>query len=161
MPRERDMRPTVDAWLEAQGLTAFHEGMWAHYYDVCGVRFAERAGRRIPPVLDVVAVELKLTDIAGVMRQGLRNLNYAKRSYAAMPRERCERMTPRTIERFAAACIGLLAVDGKEIAVRIPALGVGRINPHAIRTLWRRMCDPARPTNELTEIDKPRTRKKW
>ncbi len=145
MPRERDMRPTVDAWLEAQGLTVFHEGLFAHYYDVCGVRFAERAGRSIPPVVDVVAVELKLMDIGGVLAQAMRNLRYANRSYAAMPREFCDHMKARTIERFAASCVGLLAVDGDALEVRVPALEVGKTNRRAVQNLWRRLINKEKP----------------
>lgn len=115
MPCERDMRPAVDAWLEARGMGVTHEKTMYHAVDVIGVLFAPRTSRRIPAVEKIVAVELKLTDVAGVIRQAVANRICSNESYAAMPGPRVKKMQGRTRDKFRKAGVGLLSVDGGKV----------------------------------------------
>jgi len=140
MPRESDMLPAVNAWLAARGCYVTHESMTVGYTmhcDVVGVRFGARIGRAIPPLSLVVIVELKLTDVAGVIRQAKENLSVAHESYAAMPRARCRKMLAATEQKFRRAGVGLLSVDGQEVTVRIES-GKGYQGDRFRKKLWRR-----------------------
>ncbi len=100
---ERDMRQAIDAWLREQGmLQTLYESRIFHNADVVGVRFAERVGRAIPLLMAVRVVELKLSDIGGVLGQARRHRDHPVLSYAAMPADRIERMRAGTLKRFAA-----------------------------------------------------------
>jgi hypothetical protein len=112
--------------------------MLSGYCDVVGVRFAERIGRPIPPVLLAVAVELKLTNVAAVIRQARYNLHFAHESYCAMPNTRCAKMLPATLERFRAARVGLLSVSVDQVEVLIKS-GEGKWQDRYRRKLWRRV----------------------
>lgn len=121
---EHDLRQPVANWLKFQGFEVAHECLLGGYCDLIGFRFAPRVGRRIPPLEYVVAVELKVRDIAGVIRQAKSNRHYANESYAAMPRERCIRMRQPTLERFLSAGIGLLRVDASGSVDLVVGAGV-------------------------------------
>ena len=132
---ERDMRPTIDAWLREQGmLQTLYESRIFGNADVVGVQFAERVGRAIPPLTAVRVVELKISDIGGVLWQARLHREYPVLSYAAMPADRIERMRAGTLQRFAEAGVGLLAVAGMSVATIV--------SPQKSNTAW---CDiPAR-----------------
>lgn len=62
------MRQAVCGWLIGQGMVpVFEVFMGPHTCDFIGVEFADRVGRRIPPVSRTMAIELKLDDVAGVI----------------------------------------------------------------------------------------------
>jgi hypothetical protein len=131
--KERDMRPAVDEWLQAQGMAVRHEsGIFANA-DVVGVRFAERTGRAIPALEKVIVVELKLRDIAAVRGQARVHTQYPVQSYAAMPGDRVRRMKPGTLNEFRYDRVGLLAVDGDQVTVVVNAWG------DLPQRLWRRV----------------------
>lgn len=138
MPRERDMRPVIDVWLTNQGLLPIYEILLSGYVDVTAVRFAPRFGRRIPEVEHIVTVELKLTNVGGVLRQCKDNIPFCHQSYAAMPTERCKRMRTATVERFRASGVGLLAV-GEGVHVVVPAADNKALIvwDHLKQKLWR------------------------
>ncbi len=120
---ERDMRPAVDAWLREQGCQVVRyesHRTGAGIVDLIGLRYAPRVGVGIPPA-ELIAVELKMSKIAEVLRQATLNRYAHDLSWAAMPRDFCDRMRPATLEKFRAAGIGLLAVDGDQIEVLLPA----------------------------------------
>jgi len=140
MSRESDMLPAVNAWLAERGCAVLHESMtvgWTGHCDAIGVRFVERIGRRIPPLDLVVAVELKLVDVAGVIRQARTNLSVAHESYAAMPRVRCREMLAATEDKFRQAGVGLLSVNGPRVTMVI-ASGPGYRGDRFRKKLWRR-----------------------
>lgn len=136
------MRPAVTAWLEASGHTVTYETMcWCMGYscDIVGARFAPRTGRAIPPVDSCIAVELKLTDIAGVIHQARSNRAAVRLSYAAMPAEFCRKMRPDSLDKFRAAGVGLLAVDGGEVTELVaPVPQPGVISERLRKLVWRR-----------------------
>lgn len=107
---EAELRPAVHAWLVNQGLTVIYEFQMGGYCDMVGVKFARRAGRGVPPATDAVAVELKLSDVAGVIVQAKGNRHSVRASCAAMPWSRVAKMRGKTREQFREAGIGLLAV---------------------------------------------------
>jgi len=110
--REAEMLPAVETWLREQGCVSLPETKLAwHLCDVVGVKFAERTGRRIPAIETVIAVELKVNDLAGVRRQTAANGPYAHYSWAALPAERVLRMAKRSLASFLSKGIGILAVD--------------------------------------------------
>lgn len=127
---ERDMRPAIVAWLREEGmLQTLYESRIFRNADVVGVRFAERVGRAIPPLMAVRVVELKLSDIGGVLQQARLHRDYPVLSYAAMPADRIERMRAGTLQRFEAAGIGLLGVAGASVATVV--------SPQMSNTAWR------------------------
>ena len=111
MLQERDMRPAVEAWLKARGCQyVVYEVLIGGYCDMVGVEFEKQEGRRIPKAIQIIAVELKLENATAVIRQARGNSHAVDQSYAAMPYERCERMTFKTRKRFVDARVGLLSV---------------------------------------------------
>ena len=108
---ERDMFPTVKRWLEWQGMHVLWESVIFSNADVVGVRFANQVGREVPRLLRVVVVELKIRDIAGVIRQSAHHREHPVESYAAMPDAIVCKMRKATVNRFRREGVGLLAVD--------------------------------------------------
>lgn len=145
--REREMRPAVTAWLASSGHAVVYEVcVYACGYicDVVGARFGERTGRAIPPVDSCIAVELKLSDVAEVIRQAKHNQEGAGKSYAAMPAAFADRMRPRTLDKFRNVGVGLLSVDVESGEVREviePAQGVGVISESLRKKMWRRRAE--------------------
>lgn len=138
---ERDMRPAVDAWLRARGMT---DTLWESFLfqnaDLVGVRFARREGLAIPPIDLVIVVELKMHDVAGVLRQCHKQRHYPAEVYAAMPRERVVIMRPATLSRFRTVGSGLLSVDGDEVQVMIePIVSDVEWGTYRPESLWRRV----------------------
>lgn len=135
--REREMRPLVAEWLERRALIPFFEVHIWHNCDIVAARFEHRLGRRIPPIADCVAVELKLTDIAGVLYQAKSNLSKCNESWAAMPLELIRGMQWQTLDKFMQAGIGLLAVSDK-VGVAIHAVRKSECCERLAKKLWRR-----------------------
>ena len=135
---EKILRPKVEAWLKKQGFYVAHEVMLSGYVDLTGCKWAQRIGRRIPPIIELMAVELKISDIKGVLRQAKNNSYFTDYSYAAMPCEKCESMRGKTLERFENFGIGLLGVNNS-VKVIIPARKNDKITsykPNICRRLW-------------------------
>lgn len=140
MTNERDMRKAVHAWLSPDGSTEviYEFLMMRGYCDMVGILFAKQTGRTIPLVKWVTAVELKLEDVAGVIRQSRGNRHSVHASFAAMPKPRCQRMQPTTVKKFLEAGIGLLSV-GDDVTVAIPPgepLVSKNINIEHFRKRW-------------------------
>jgi len=102
---ERDMRRPVCLWLHERGYTPLLECWTYNNCDIAGVTFTG-SPRRIDRV---AVVELKLRDVAGVLRQCERHIacGYANVVYAALP---CGCAT-RAVDVLARANIGVLEVD--------------------------------------------------
>lgn len=138
--REFDMRRPVKNWLFANGYLSAVE-FWLHHggiTDIVAGRYAERTSRSIPKLLDVMAIELKMHDVSGVLGQAIANSRVCA-SYAAMPTERIRKMRGRTIERFERHGIGLLAVDSHVTPVLTAKSDVMNITESARKQLWRRV----------------------
>lgn len=139
---EKHMTDTVGEWCLEQSLNPLRE-LWLSGttgpVDVVAVRFAERIGKPIPAVERVIAIELKLDDVSGVIGQ-CRHSRAAHAVFAAMPRERIDRMRSATVQRFRDEGIGLLAVDiAHGITVVVYAEEhADPIGQHIRRKLWRR-----------------------
>ena len=110
MKGERAMRPQVCKWLTDKGFIPVFEIHLANFgaTDIVAGSFADE--EKTPSLLDMIAVELKLTDIAGVLRQAGNNRHIVPLSYAAMPEAVCRRMKKKTLARFWLDGIGLLSV---------------------------------------------------
>lgn len=122
--RERDLRPIVDRWCFDQGMFTAHEMCVcaSAMCDVVGLRFSQRVSRKRPQLEFIVAIELKLDDVSGVIYQARRNSHFAHQSYAAMPEERVSRMKPGTLQVFELNGVGLMSVSdtGVQIVVAAP-----------------------------------------
>ena len=138
---ERDLKDPVARWLVQRGFQVTCEFRVANAYcDLYAVRFAPREGRRIPDAQYGIAVELKVADIGGVLKQASRNKWEASQSYAVMPAGICDRMKPTTRRLFVAEGAGLLRVDGDEVRLLVqPTFAYGKINAKLSRKLWRRV----------------------
>lgn len=134
---EKTLRPVVAAWLQEQGYYVAHEAMLSDgYCDLTGCQWAERIGRRIPSMLKIVAVELKIRDICGVLGQAETNCRYADFSYAAMPLQKCESMRAATLRKFREKGVGLIGVSHC-VNIIVPARKNDIChNPHICRRLW-------------------------
>ena len=109
--------------------------------DVVGVHWGERIGRPIPLMKRVVCVELKLSDVAGVLSQAKRNRFRIGESYAALPQSRVDKMRSKTIDGFAAAGVGLLSVTDSVVRCLVmPEVNLDAfIHYDKMRSkLWRR-----------------------
>lgn len=126
---DRDFLPAVEFWLHGCGIT-----------DIVAGSYAKREGRRIPKLWEVVAVELKLNDFAGVLRQAKTNRHHCDWSYVAMPVERIEKMRESTKAQLREAGIGLLSVGQAVKEVLLPKQGFGLSEDrNQVKTLWRRV----------------------
>jgi len=128
--------PIVAKWLYSLGYYPVLEAMLCNYCDIIGCKWAEQIGRRVPTLLEATAVELKITDIAGVIAQAKSNSYHVTTSYAAMPRIVCSKMRRTTLKKFSGAGIGLLAVDTEQnhLTVVVPSTH----NPKSIEDLIAR-----------------------
>ncbi len=140
--RETELRPAVINWLKQQEYDYAREILLGGYCDIVCYKFAEKISRRIPELLEVVAIELKLENVAGVLRQALGNQHHVNASWVAMPDERVKRIKPEVMERFRDSGIGILAVISPvEAQIVIPALRATdeRHNKGTLKSrLWRR-----------------------
>lgn len=118
--KEKELRPIVDLWLQRQGYQVGHELLLSGYCDVVGFLFDKRTSRYIPCLLKVIAVELKVSDVAGVISQAECNRYFVDKSFAAMPAERCQSMGQKTLSKFKKSKVGLLAV-GDAVEIIVPA----------------------------------------
>lgn len=162
MANERTMREPVIAWLRDTGHDrhVFECSVAWGWCDIVGFRFAERTGRKIPPLEQVAAVELKLSKIAEVIHQAETNRNVVPMSWAAMPAAFVARMMPQSIDKFASAGVGLLAVC-QVVRVVIQPLGVSQTGRYAgdydrkrarlPRLLWGR--DRAAEAREMARLN--------
>ncbi len=143
MVTELEMRPAITAWLEDRGMIVLHETQIKEFVnaDLLGFRFAKRVGRPIPRLLEVIVIESKIKDISGVITQAMWHVGRCTESICAMPEQRCGRMQPNTLRRFADNRIGLIGVDGRKIRIVVPARrhGMATItnNRDLARRLWR------------------------
>ncbi len=124
--REIDMRQPVCDWLRSRGFLPAVEFFLWHTADIVAGRYGERpAARRKPPLLQTVAVELKIRDVAGVIGQAGSNADLTDQSFCAMPAARCAKMRPGTAERFRVAGVGLLSVGDEIREIIEPSVGLG------------------------------------
>ena len=134
---EKQMKEPVVKWLEGQGYFVAYEILLSGWCDLVGCKWAERVGRRIPTILEAMAIELKLDDIGGAIYQAKWNLRIgASRSYAAMPLARIDRMRPATIRRFGNEGIGLLGVSPDEITIITESTQNETISSQVAKRLW-------------------------
>lgn len=152
-PKERDMREPVTRYLIERGFLPAVE-FWLHgcgQADIVAGLYAKREGRKIPTLLEVVAIELKLSDFAGVLKQAARNKDCCDWSYIAMPSERIAKMRAATKIAIISEGIGLLSVDEEVRECITPARGPGLKAASRIRNLWRRVSrvSPATDADEM------------
>ena len=135
--KERELRTPVHEWLSRNhGTRVIYEFLFSGYCDMVGVLFADQVGRRIPPVIRAIAVELKLADVAGVIRQAKSNRHYVHASYAAMPRWRVLKMRPATIQKFVDAGVGLLSVGTDVDVIVVPGPPLSHGSSDRLRKRW-------------------------
>ncbi len=127
--KEAAMKGVVLDWLAKQGYSVPDGEMYVcgGYADIVAGRYGPRpAPGRKPPLLSTISIELKLHDVAGVIRQASNNRHGTDQAYAAMPIWRTMKMQPATIRKFRAAGVGLLAVSRNVVTEVVqPARGEG------------------------------------
>ena len=105
--------------------------------DIVGVQFSDRIGRRIPSIKQLVSVELKMDDVAGVLHQCSNNRNRVSECWAAMPADRINRMRKSTVDKFIEAGVGLLSISEKVEQICVPK--ENKVDSsRMIKKLWRR-----------------------
>ena len=103
---EFSLRVPVARWLISRGLAPVCEVDSLHNCDLVGIRW-DRPGH----ITEMVAVELKLTDIAGVLRQCACHINrQVTETWAAMPA-----VSAKSQLKFANLGVGLLIVEGDRV----------------------------------------------
>jgi hypothetical protein len=111
---EFEMRLPVARWLLSRGLSPVCEVQCLGNCDLVGVRFEEKPVR----LVEMVAVELKMRDIAGVIRQcSMHAACCVSEVWAAMLPD----VAARNRTRFVNAGIGLLSVTKAGVDVLAPA----------------------------------------
>ncbi len=138
---EKDMRPIVLQWLRRSGyLTGeFELYLCGGNIDIAAARYGPRPGkRRKPPLIEMVAVELKLHDFAGVLLQAKANRAGCHLSYMAMPQQRCEMMREQTKQKARDAGVGLLSVNDA-VSVLIEPVRGGEPHARTVAALWRHL----------------------
>jgi len=156
---EKEMRPIVVRWLFDRGYYPLHEILVGHYVDLIGVQFQPRVGRKIPPLQDVIAVELKIKDYRGVLSQTRNCQHFVSQAYAALPSDQCGRMTPKVLDRFGQHGVGVLAVDSA-VSLVMPARFCPKEWKHINKRYWatalrqrHRTCPLLNKLNEPTGKD--------
>lgn len=131
---EFDMRRPVCHWLLNRGLSPVLECASLGNCDIVGVRLEGKPMR----LLEVVAVELKLTDVAGVMRQCDRHMQRGTTEvWAAMPIARANDVRI----RFVDTGIGLLGVGSDVCAVLVEPVRREGLDFSRIRSAMMRRRD--------------------
>lgn len=152
---EGTLRRPVVAWIIAAGMTPVFEVWGCGRCDVVGVRFEPRVGRRIPKIAELISVELKMHDIAGVLRQCENNRHHFRFSWAAMPIGRIVKMQQRTIDKFIRAGVGLLSVAGGRVGVVVKPQ-INEVSLTAMqRNLWRRREEYQMALREVESLMQP------
>lgn len=125
--KEAQLRPVMERYLQSFGYYVAHECMIYGHCDMIGCKWAERVGRAKPELLETVAVELKISDILGVISQAEQNLLACTYSFAAMPLQFCESMRPQSVEKFRLGGVGLYGIDVEKdiVKVIVPSLSIG------------------------------------
>lgn len=130
---EFSLRIPVCRWLIARGLSPVLECASLSNCDVVGCRFTEKPIR----LVEMVAVELKLHDVGGVIRQCSSHLRREIHEvWAAMPMARAKKVW----DRF--GDIGLLGVEGDLVEVIVPATVKTTVDMDGLanwkRAMWTR-----------------------
>lgn len=121
---EFDLRIPCANWLLNRGLSPICEVRSLHNCDFIGVRFDKKRLEYI------VAVELKLTDVSGVINQCVIHLPRVNEVWAAMPPQ-----TAKAKAKFEQLGIGLLEYTDKFVSVLEPKFFVDRP-----LTRWQRVA---------------------
>ena len=138
---EGALRAPVINWMISRCMEPVFEAV--ANIDMLGVRWLPRTGRSVPDIEYVDAVELKLEELSGVLRQAVNNCYRAHRSWCAMPHARIARMKDASIQKFRDAGVGLLScarygctpvVDARTNYDYTPS-------PRTRRILWRRRSE--------------------
>ena len=106
--REFDLRKPVCLWLDSLGYTPLLECWSCNQCDIVGVKFGDKV------LTDVVCVELKLRDVAGVVRQLDSHVFRSRLTYAAFPAAIAGRVAD---GHFRATSHGLLSVDSVDVVI--------------------------------------------
>lgn len=133
---EFELRLPVARWLLSRGLSPIVEAGCLRNCDLVGIQVEEKPRTHISRV---VAVELKLTDATGVLKQCVDLQQWGRKRvneiWAAMPPVPAHK----NCVRFACHGIGMLAVDGEEVTVVSgPAVTEGLVFKKMFRALLRR-----------------------
>ncbi len=131
---EKELRKPIQQWLFTGGFDVVHEVyLCGGYCDIVGCKFTPRYDRKKPFLYYLIAIELKLNDVSGVIGQAKNNLQVANESYAAMHFSRCEKLSKYSLNKFRLAGIGLISVC-ENVEIIIPAKKNLRLRDN----LWRR-----------------------
>lgn len=115
MKREHEMRLPVARWLLSRGLAPVCEVQSLGNCDLVGVRFELKPLR----LVELVAVELKLRDVPGVLRQCR---NHMRRGVSEVYAALLPDVADKHFMTFAADGIGVLAVHPNEVVLRLDAV---------------------------------------
>lgn len=144
---EHEMCEPVIMWLRGQGFVCTRELLcrWFNPMDIAAGLWEPRISRRIPRLIESVAVELKLSNVAAVLRQATRNQSSVDRSFAALPADRCERIGAEARSRFSALGIGILSVERHAVIEVLPARRSAEgTHPRIAKNLWRKCYKEAK-----------------
>lgn len=125
--REFDLRIPVANWLLSRGLSPILECASLNNCDMIGLEIRERK------IVRMVAVELKLTDVAGVIRQCRSHLPRVNETWAAMPAQSLS-----TEQRMAEEGIGFLEVSPPMARVKVDAVCTDDLDLSPWKCLYRR-----------------------
>ena len=118
---EKELKPKIVKWLNDNGYEAAHECYNFNNCDVIGFEFYKQQKREIPDIKRIVAIELKVRDILGVLLQCRTHRHNATTVYAAMPESFCKTMTLKSKLKFFEQGIGLLSV-GENVKIEVISL---------------------------------------
>ena len=144
---ECEMTPHVLKFLRSRGFLTSCQ-IWCGGWGICDIvaaRFGLGVKRNIPECESLMALELKLDDVAGVMNQCRQNKAVVNSACAVMPRSRINRMRAGTVTSFDIEGIALLAVDDEtgecqwcvEPEHSLPHSGWEDAHEKLVRKMWR------------------------
>jgi len=111
MMKERELREPIAQWFRDRGFYCAYERLFpSGYCDILAFRFEPQTSRSIPTLTELIAVELKLRDVAAAITQARGYAWSGARSFVAMPENRIAKMRLATLDKFRENEVGLISV---------------------------------------------------
>jgi hypothetical protein len=127
---EFTMRRPAARWLLSRGYSPVLECQSLRNCDLVGVKFEQHPIR----LVEMISLELKRKDVAGVLSQCRSHLHFATETWAGLPLA----IGRRNAEKFASIGIGVLGFDGDAVCVVVSAARHEGRDLSRWKSFWRR-----------------------
>lgn len=139
--KEFDLRKPVIEFFERKGYICLVECyLCGGFCDIVALKYFERVGRKIPDIKFLLAVELKISNIASVVRQAEKNIYRSNASFIAIPKERFMKLRESSLNRIKNLGLGVITIDGNSVKVKVlPKASKPKLTKRLKKKLWSRV----------------------